>query len=58
MAKNIICFEAMIYGIGYGVFHYSKHTQRQSSCVAILTDDTGSVVFMQQWCDIYATVHG
>jgi len=20
--------------------------------------DTGSVVFMQQWCDIYATVHG
>jgi len=48
MAKNIICFEAMIYGIDMGWMDYSKHTQRQSSCVALLTDDTGSVVFMQQ----------
>ena len=58
MAKNIICFEAMIYGIDMGWMDYSKHAQRQRLCAALLADDTGSVVFMQQWCDIYATVQG
>jgi len=58
MQESIICCLAMIYGIDDGWMDYSKHTQRQSYCVALLVDDTGSVVFMQQYCDIYATVQG